>query len=87
MGTETDGSNLFSVTSSPLEMSEQSEQNEKANVEPSKVLKHTLKADQTRPSRLSISTSSSMALTGNLTIDSYYQNITPYVVSCNHSDP
>nr|VDD11992.1 unnamed protein product [Brassica oleracea] len=60
---ETDGSNLFSVTSSPLEMSEQSEQNEKANVEPSKVLKHTLKADQTRPSRLSISTSSSMALT------------------------
>ncbi|KAG2286836.1 hypothetical protein Bca52824_046440 [Brassica carinata] len=84
---ETDGSNLFSVTSSPLEMSEQSEQNEKANVEPSKVLKHTLKADQTRPSRLSISTSSSMALTGNLTIDSYYQNITPYVVSCNHSDP
>lgn len=29
MGTETDGSNLFSVTSSPLEMSEQSEQNEK----------------------------------------------------------
>uniref|UniRef100_A0A0D3C0F1 Kinesin-like protein n=1 Tax=Brassica oleracea var. oleracea TaxID=109376 RepID=A0A0D3C0F1_BRAOL len=62
---ETDGSNLFSVTSSPLEMSEQSEQNEKANVEPSKVLKHTLKADQTRPSRLSISTSSSMALTGS----------------------
>ncbi|KAF3580574.1 hypothetical protein DY000_02033796 [Brassica cretica] len=64
MGTETDGSNLFSETSSPLEMSEQSEQNEKANVEPSKVLKHTLKADQTRPSRLSISTSSSKALTG-----------------------
>ncbi|CAN6839443.1 unnamed protein product [Brassica oleracea] len=60
---ETDGSNLFSETSSPLEMSEQSEQNEKANVEPSKVLKHTLKADQTRPSRLSISTSSSKALT------------------------
>lgn len=29
MGTETDGSNLFSETSSPLEMSEQSEQNEK----------------------------------------------------------
>nr|VDD12691.1 unnamed protein product [Brassica rapa] len=60
---ETDGSNLFSETSSPLEMCEQSEQNEKANVEPSKVLKHTLKADQTRPSRLSISTSSSKALT------------------------
>ncbi|KAL0741650.1 hypothetical protein Bca4012_083163 [Brassica carinata] len=56
---ETDGSNLFSETSSPLEMSEQSEQNEKANVEPSKVLKRTLKAEQTRPSRLSISTSSS----------------------------
>ncbi|XP_033145430.1 LOW QUALITY PROTEIN: kinesin-like protein KIN-14K [Brassica rapa] len=62
---ETDGSNLFSETSSPLEMCEQSEQNEKANVEPSKVLKHTLKADQTRPSRLSISTSSSKALTGS----------------------
>lgn len=29
MGTETDGSNLFSETSSPLEMCEQSEQNEK----------------------------------------------------------
>ncbi|KAF8087629.1 hypothetical protein N665_0573s0002 [Sinapis alba] len=64
---ETDGSNLFSETSSPLEMSQQSEQNEKANDEPSKILKHTLKAEQTRPSRLSISTSSSSskALTGS----------------------
>ncbi|KAJ0260655.1 Kinesin-like protein KIN-14K [Hirschfeldia incana] len=62
---ETGGSNLFSETSSPLEMSEQSEQNEKANVEPSKLLKHTVKAEQTRPSRLSISTSSTKALTGS----------------------
>ncbi|KAJ4902564.1 P-loop nucleoside triphosphate hydrolases superfamily protein with CH (Calponin Homology) domain [Raphanus sativus] len=62
---ETDGSKLFSETSSPHEMAEQSEQNEKANVEPSKILKHTVKADQTRSSRLSISTSSSKALTGS----------------------
>ncbi|VVB09491.1 unnamed protein product [Arabis nemorensis] len=50
---------LFPETSNPSEMFEQSEQNEKANVGPSKLLKHTTKTDQTRPSRLSISTTSS----------------------------
>ncbi|CAH2080170.1 unnamed protein product [Thlaspi arvense] len=64
---ETDGSissramelSLFPETSNPPEMSEQSEQSEKANAGPSKSLKHTPRPDQTRPSRLSISTSSS----------------------------
>ncbi|CAE6202840.1 unnamed protein product [Arabidopsis arenosa] len=74
MGTETDGSissgamelTLFPETSNPPEMFEQ---NDKANVGTSKPLKHTPKADKTRPSRLSISNTSAKAFTSNLTIN------------------
>ncbi|XP_023635087.1 kinesin-like protein KIN-14K [Capsella rubella] len=74
MGTETDGSigsgamelALFPETSSPTKISEQIEHNDKsANVGSSKPLKHTPKPDQTRPSRLSISNTSSKALTSS----------------------
>ncbi|BAB11107.1 kinesin-like protein [Arabidopsis thaliana] len=75
MGTETDGSissgamelTLFPETSNPPEMFEQSEQNDKAHVGvgPSKPLKHTPKPDISKPSRLSISTTSSKALTSS----------------------
>ncbi|KAG7544114.1 Calponin homology domain [Arabidopsis thaliana x Arabidopsis arenosa] len=68
--TETDGSissgamelTLFPETSNPPEMFEQ---NNKANVGTSKPLKHTPKADKTRPSRLSISNTSAKALTSS----------------------
>ncbi|CAD5333649.1 unnamed protein product [Arabidopsis thaliana] len=69
MGTETDGSmlTLFPETSNPPEMFEQSEQKDKANVGvgPSKPLKDTPKPDRTKPSRLSISTTSTKALTSS----------------------
>ncbi|ESQ46821.1 hypothetical protein EUTSA_v10027635mg [Eutrema salsugineum] len=52
-----------SISSNAMELTEQ---NGKASVRPSELLKHTSKPDQTRPSRLSISTtSSSKALTSS----------------------
>ncbi|KAL1188913.1 Kinesin-like protein KIN-14K [Cardamine amara subsp. amara] len=58
MATETDGS----ISGGAMDLTlfpEMSEQNDKAYVGPSKPMKHTPKPDQTRASRLSISTTSS----------------------------